>query len=194
MPSIQTWGVMFFESTDGVDVLVQVTDFLDACPPKVAARIVAVLQAVAASPPPRFGGGGYWEAMHGNMNGFYEVRVGHGTFNYRLLCVLNNPFVDLDGEESGPDVVCLTGFRKPVRSAANDRDYRAARTARDEFSAHPPGGSLASFRHEVDVEFHRGCESNNSAQGRVDSLNREQSAHGLRSETGSPREFGLRHT
>jgi hypothetical protein len=133
MPPIEPWAIVFSESTVGADVLVPATDFLDACPPKVAARIVTVLEAVAASPPPRFGGGGYWEAMHGDMNGFYEVRVGHGTFNYRLLCVLMNPFVDLDGAISSPAIVCLTGFRKPVRSAANDRDYRAARSARDEF-------------------------------------------------------------
>jgi hypothetical protein len=71
---------VFFESIASANAAVPVLDFLDACPPKVAARIVAVLEAVAASPPPRFGGGGYWEAMHGDMNGFYEVRVGHGTF------------------------------------------------------------------------------------------------------------------
>jgi hypothetical protein len=41
--------------------------------------------------------------------------------------------VDLDGAKSGPAIVCLTGFRKPVRSAVNDHDYRAAHSARDEF-------------------------------------------------------------
>jgi hypothetical protein len=133
MPLIEPWDIVFFESIAGTDAAVPGLDFLDACPAKVAARIVAVLEAVAASPPPRFGGGGYWEAMHGDMNGFYEVRVGHGTFNYRLLCLLVNPFVDAASGASRPAVVCLTGFRKPVRSAANERDYRAARSARDEF-------------------------------------------------------------
>ncbi len=133
MPTIDPWDIALFESTASVESMVPTIEFLDACPPKVAARIAVVLEAVAASPPPRFAGGGYWEAMHGEMNGFYEVRVGHGNFNYRLLCLLQNPLLDQDNVESGAAIVCLTGFRKPVRSAANDRDYQAARDARDEF-------------------------------------------------------------
>jgi len=27
------------------------------------------------APPPRFSGGGKWEAMHGDMAGYYEVRA-----------------------------------------------------------------------------------------------------------------------
>jgi hypothetical protein len=127
------WDIVFFESTSGGDTLVPAVDFIDACPPKVGARFLAVLAAVAASPPPQFGGGGYWEAMHGEMTGFFEVRVGQGAYNYRLLCVLKNPLVDDANVESGPAIVCVTGFRKPLRSAANDRDYRAARDGRDEF-------------------------------------------------------------
>jgi hypothetical protein len=38
-------------------------------------EIQAVLEAVAAAPPPSFSGGGKWEAMHEDMAGFYEVRV-----------------------------------------------------------------------------------------------------------------------
>ncbi|RPH65507.1 MAG: hypothetical protein EHM78_25245 [Myxococcaceae bacterium] len=38
-------------------------DYLDACP--VAARLLAVVKAVADAPPPVFCGGGKWEAMHG---------------------------------------------------------------------------------------------------------------------------------
>ncbi len=44
------------------------------CPTNVRATIFAVLDAVADAPPPRFSGGGMWEAMHGDMAGFYEVR------------------------------------------------------------------------------------------------------------------------
>lgn len=50
-------------------------EFLDGLPSKVAAEIHAVLDAVAAAPPPSFSGGGKWEAMHGDMAGYYEVRV-----------------------------------------------------------------------------------------------------------------------
>ena len=35
----------------------------------------AVLAQVASAPPKRFAGGGYWEAMKGDMTGWFEVRV-----------------------------------------------------------------------------------------------------------------------
>jgi hypothetical protein len=44
-------------------------EFLLACPATVRARFAAVLVAVASAPPHRFAGGGYWEAMHGEMVG-----------------------------------------------------------------------------------------------------------------------------
>jgi hypothetical protein len=50
-------------------------EFLNACPVKVRATMRAVLTQVAAAPPKRFAGGGYWEAMKGDMTGWFEVRV-----------------------------------------------------------------------------------------------------------------------
>jgi len=50
-------------------------DFLRACDPAVRAKFAAVLVAVAKAPPHRFAGGGYWEAMHGDMTGWHEVRM-----------------------------------------------------------------------------------------------------------------------
>ncbi len=38
-------------------------------PKSVRSKVYAVLTAVAGSPPNRFSGGGYWEAMHGDMSG-----------------------------------------------------------------------------------------------------------------------------
>lgn len=46
-----------------------------SCPPALRAKFTAVLTAVAAAPPYRFAGGGYWEAMHGEMSGWFEVRL-----------------------------------------------------------------------------------------------------------------------
>jgi hypothetical protein len=43
---------------------------LRSFPPGVRAKMAAVLTAVAAAPPHRFAGGGYWEAMHGEMTGY----------------------------------------------------------------------------------------------------------------------------
>lgn len=65
--------------------------FLDACPAKVEARFAVVLEAVRDAPPPQFSGGGYWEAMHGDMGGYYEIRLtGPGRRQYRLFCILKD--------------------------------------------------------------------------------------------------------
>lgn len=40
--------------------------FLDDCPGTVDAQFTAALDAVTAASPPRFSGGGKWEAMHGD--------------------------------------------------------------------------------------------------------------------------------
>ena len=45
---------------------------------------------VAAAPPKRFAGGGYWEAMKGDMTGWFEVGVdGPRRHHYRLFCRLD---------------------------------------------------------------------------------------------------------
>jgi hypothetical protein len=44
----------------------------------------AVLAQDAPAPPKRFAGGGYWEAMKGDMTGWFEVRVdGPRRHHYR---------------------------------------------------------------------------------------------------------------
>lgn len=53
---------------------------------EVEATILAVLEAVRQAPPPRFSGGGKWEAMHGTMGGYYEIRVtGPARAQYRAV-------------------------------------------------------------------------------------------------------------
>jgi hypothetical protein len=58
------WGIVYYARPD---VSVPAEDFLDECPRKVEATILAVLEAVRRAPPPAFSGGGKWEAMHGKM-------------------------------------------------------------------------------------------------------------------------------
>jgi hypothetical protein len=82
------WDVIFYATAEGS---VPGADFLDGCPAKVRGTILAVLDAVAAAPPPAFSGGGKWEAMHGDMGGHYEIRVtGPGREQFRLFCMLEN--------------------------------------------------------------------------------------------------------
>jgi hypothetical protein len=53
------WSIVYYQARDGT---VPALEFLDGCPGTVDAQFAAVLDAVAAAPPPRFSGGGKWEA------------------------------------------------------------------------------------------------------------------------------------
>jgi len=103
--------------------------FFDSVSTKVRAEIVAILTAVAEAPPPAFSGGGKWEAMHGEMAGFYEIRVQGGGMNHRLFCLLERDAEDLGGSS----IVAIDGLSKPKRSAAAPKDYRRALKNRAEF-------------------------------------------------------------
>jgi hypothetical protein len=130
----EPWLIHFFQRhrADNPARPVPTIDFLDGLQDKVAAEIQAVLEAVAAAPPPSFSGGGKWEAMHDYMAGFYEVRVQGGGANHRLFCLLDRNADDL----GGPSLICLDGLSKPERSAASPRDYRRVRQYADEFREH----------------------------------------------------------
>jgi hypothetical protein len=127
------WRIHFFRRhvADDPGRSVPAISFLDGLPVKVAAEIHAVLEAVAGAPPPSFSGGGKWEAMHGQMAGFYEVRVQGGGQNHRLFCLLERGAEDLGGSS----IVCIDGLSKPRRSAARPADYRRIRRYADEFRA-----------------------------------------------------------
>jgi hypothetical protein len=110
-------------------------EFLDACPGKIDAEFTAVLDAVASAPPPQFSGGGKWEAMHGTMTGWHEIRVtGPGREQFRLFCLLENA----DDEElirrglRKPAITVITGMRKPWRTKFSARDYGRVRKLGDE--------------------------------------------------------------
>ena len=105
-------------------------EFLDGCPPQVRARFRAVLIAVAAAPPPRFAGGGKWEAMHGEMAGLYEVRI-DGTpkrTHYRPFCLL-----DANAEGGRPMLVIIDGDKKPFRTKMPAGVYRRVLRHRAEY-------------------------------------------------------------
>ena len=76
------WAIVYYQAPDGTPPALE---FLDDCPGTVDAQFTAVLDAVAAAPPPRFSGGGKWEAIHGTMGGWYEIRLtGPGREQLRL--------------------------------------------------------------------------------------------------------------
>jgi len=128
----EPWLIHFFQrdARDDKAQRIPALDFLDQVPTKVRAEMQAVLEAVAEAPPPAFSGGGKWEVMHADMAGFYEVRVrGADRRNHRLFCILERDAADLGGSS----IVVIEGLSKPVRQAADPRDYRRAQRYRAEF-------------------------------------------------------------
>jgi hypothetical protein len=126
------WDVLYFKAADGS---IPAEEFLDACPTKVEAKLQAVLSAVAAAPPPSFSGGGMWEAMHGDMTGYFEVRVGGpGREHFRLFCLLERSREGLPR----PAIVVLTGMRKKFRTTLSGGDYAEVRRLGEEFKRSSP--------------------------------------------------------
>jgi hypothetical protein len=135
-----SWGIEFFQrhAKDDRNRAVPGRDFLDEIPNKIAAHMVAVLEAVADAPPPAYSGGGYWEAMHGEMAGYYEIRVDGqpNRTHYRLFCLL-----DRDGKKvglDGPSIVVIAGNKKPFRAVFSDEDYEEVRKLGREFRSRIP--------------------------------------------------------
>lgn len=75
--SAEPWDVKVFRRhlEDDPSENCPAEEFLIQCPRSVAEDLFAIVDAVAASPPPQFPGGGMGEAMHGELAGFYEART-----------------------------------------------------------------------------------------------------------------------
>ena len=137
--SSSRWQVAFFHRhrDDDPDECVPAEEFLAACPAGVRAKMIATLEAVRDAPPPSFCGGGYWEAMHGDMRGYYEVRIdGPRREHFRLFCLLEQD--DAARRLGAPTIVLLTGLRKAFRTTFSARDYEAVRALGDEYMRRVP--------------------------------------------------------
>lgn len=126
------WSIVYYRASAGT---VPALNFLDSCPGKLEAEFTAVLDAVAAAPPPQFSGGGKWEAMRGEMTGYYEIRLtGPSREQFRLFCLLENGTDDelLKRGLVKPAIAVLDGRRKPWRTVLSAADYRAVRKVGEE--------------------------------------------------------------
>ncbi len=118
------WGIVYYRTADG---RVPAERFLDSCPSKVEATILAVVEAVRAAPPPAFSGGGKWKAMRGAMGGYYEIRVtGPGHRHYRLFCLLDNgsPGELAERGFDRPQIAVISGMAKKHMTEFTDGEYR----------------------------------------------------------------------
>lgn len=131
---METWDVVYYQDAGGN---VPAADFLLGCPTKVRANLLAVLDAVAAAPPPAFSGGGKWEAMHGDMGGYYEVRAtGPGREQFRVFCILDN--ADEKKGLSRNAIAVITGDRKPNATLFDSGIYAKVRKLGDDYKAQFP--------------------------------------------------------
>jgi hypothetical protein len=76
-----------------------------------------------------------WEAMHGDMGGYYEIRVtGPGREHFRLFCLLDRNGPGLPS----PAVVAITGLRKPHMTKLGSGDYARVRALGAAYLASSP--------------------------------------------------------
>jgi len=137
-PAQVPWSVVYFETPDGT---APALDFLNECPGTLDAQFTAVLDAVAAAPPPQFSGGGKWEAMHGTMGGFYEIRLsGPRREQFRLFCLLENGTKDELARRGfqRPAIAVISGMRKPWRTTFSESDYQRIRELGNEHRQNYP--------------------------------------------------------
>lgn len=133
----EPWSIVFIQRhrDDDAGKTVPGAEFLDSCPVGVRADLAAIVKAVADAPPMKFAGGGQWQAMRGDMAGFYEARTrGPRKRLYRLFCLLERDAPGLPG----PSLVIITGMDKPNESAFSAADYRRVRLLRDEYQGRTP--------------------------------------------------------
>jgi hypothetical protein len=109
-------------------------DFFNALPVKVQAKLTSILVAVATAPPGRFAGGGYWEAMHGQMRGFYEIRADFQKMHYRLICLLDYE----SNDSSRPLLVIVAGLSKTIGTTIKSEVYSAVKSSGLEYLSTNP--------------------------------------------------------
>lgn len=108
---------------------------LNSWPTSVRAKARAVLAAVAAAPPYRFSGGGYWESMKGEMNGWFEVRIdGPKRHHYRLFCLLD---YEAQGAER-PLLVVIDWRDKPFGTGLERTEYAMVKALGLEYLSRNP--------------------------------------------------------
>lgn len=116
--TVGDWQVEFFK--DPRSGRVPGREFLQRIPDEPAAELLATLKAVEGTRPPfAFQGGARWQAMHGDMSGWFEARDKHLKRLYRL-------FVRLDRAAPGLPhhaIVVIDGDAKRNETAFGDQFY-----------------------------------------------------------------------
>lgn len=136
----EAWEIVYYKTADG---RVPAFDyFIDSCTSKLHGFLNAILDSVAAAPPPAFSGGGRWEAMRGNMAGYYEAKaIGPDRHHHRVFCILENSDDPGEMERRGLEnkaIAVITGMWKPNATLFSDKDYADVRALGNDHVAQFP--------------------------------------------------------
>ena len=125
--------IVFFAPDPGLPSFGE--EFLNSCPPGIRGRFLALLVEIAKAPPFRFSGGGLWEAMHGEMTGWFEIRVDFNkSKHYRLFCVLDHEALNYEERL----LVVITGKTKKYRTTITANEYNKIRKLGAEYFSQNP--------------------------------------------------------
>jgi hypothetical protein len=136
------WHIVYFKRerrNDPAETRAGKVFLNDECPPSIRAELLAIVKAVADTPPPAFSGGGKWEAMKDDMAGYYQAKAdgfeAGGRKHWRLFCRTERD--SLPGLP-GPSVVIITGLVKPYLTLFTAQEYEAVRALGDEYLGSTP--------------------------------------------------------
>lgn len=110
-------------------------EYLNSCPRGIRGRFLTLLVAISEAPPFRFSGGGFWEAMHGEMTGWFEIRIDSTkSKHYRLFCVLDHEAVNYEERL----LVVITERTKKYRTTLEPNEYRKIKKLGVEYFSQNP--------------------------------------------------------
>ena len=82
----------------------------------------------------KFAGGGMWEAMHGDMRGWYEARKDFQRRHYRLFCLLDTKA----RSRAKPLLVVVDGRDKARGTVIDDKEYKKIRALGERYRKTQP--------------------------------------------------------
>ena len=128
------WRVQFYERVEPEAVAgkVPAREFLDGLTEPVVAEIHAVLDLVAAGPPPSYPHNRRWQEMQGELKGIFVVRVHGNGLNHRMYCLLESDETSPGGE----CIVCLAGVSKPRHTPTPAWDHARVLRYRADYVLH----------------------------------------------------------
>jgi len=112
-------SIVEFLSDQTVNPDIDPVKMAKSMPDSSAKKLNSVLKAVAQAPPHKFRGGGYWEAMHGQMRGIYEVRIQGKDGNlFRFFCVVTKDASSME------KITVFAALKKRKNEKFKDTDYK----------------------------------------------------------------------